>query len=124
MALPAPGGQLPPPLTLTPGWPGFVGGFLGGNNLGWANTPADPNTDPFNPAFINGNGQVLIGQFATTNAPSISGMFRILVVSNNLSTQINVSFFGPAPGALPLLAAAGLFGVRRRRRATRKEAAR
>ncbi len=108
--------QSPPPLTLTPGWPGFGPSFLGGNNLGWANTPADPNTDPFNPAFYLGNGQVLIGQFATTNGAAIVGMFRILVVSNNVSTQINVSFFGPAPGALPLLAAAGFIGTRRSRR--------
>src|SRR5262245_46111747 len=57
------GGQFPAPLTLTPGWPGFVGGFLGGTNLSWAVTPADPNSDAFNPNYISGNGQVLIGQF-------------------------------------------------------------
>ncbi len=116
--------QPAPPLTLTPGWPGFGPSFLGGNNLGWANTPADPNTDPFNPLFINGNGQVLIGQFSTLNTGGlatslpISGMFRILVVSNGVSTQINVSFSGApaAPGALPLLSAAGLILTKRRRR--------
>jgi hypothetical protein len=119
--------QPAPPLTLTPGWAdsdgvpggsGFGNSTLGGNNLGWANTPADPNTDPFNPQFVNGNGQVLIGQFTTTNGTGISGMFRVLVVSNGVSTQLNVSFFHvPSPGALALLGAAGLIGRGRRRRA-------
>jgi hypothetical protein len=107
-----------PPLTLTPGWTGFGPSSIGGTNLGWANTPADPNTDPFNPQFVNGNGQVLIGQFTTTNGTGISGMFRVLVVSNGVSTQLNVSFFHvPSPGALALLGAAGLIGRGRRRRA-------
>ncbi len=105
-------------MTLTPGWPGFGPGSLGGTNLGWANTPADPNTDPFNPAFYQGNGQVLIGQFTSLDATFFVGTFRILVVSNNMATQINVQFFGPAPGTLPLLAAAGLFATRHRPRAT------
>jgi hypothetical protein len=119
--------QPAPPLTLTPGWDaadgipggtGFAPSSLGGTNLGWANTPQDPNTDPFNPLFINGNGQVLIAQFSTTNGTGISGMFRILVVSNGVSTQLNVSFFHvPSPGALALLGTAGLVGRRRRRRA-------
>jgi hypothetical protein len=119
--------QPAPPLTLTPGWAdsdgvpggsGFGNSTLGGNNLGWANTPADPNTDPFNPAFINGNGQVLIGQFTTIGGTGITGMFRVLVTSNGIGTQINVSFshFIPAPGALALMGTAGMVGGRRRRR--------
>ncbi len=110
----------PPPLllTLTPQWPGFQPSSLGGTNLGWAVTPADANSDPFNPLFYLGNGQVLIGQFATTNGTGIGGSFRILVQSNGLSTQLNVSFFHvPSPGALALLGTAGLVGRGRRRRA-------
>jgi hypothetical protein len=119
--------QPAPPLTLTPGWDGADGvpggtGFgassLTGDNLGWANTPADPNTDPFNPLFINGNGSVLIGQFTTLDGTGISGMLRILVTSNGVGTQLNLSFFHvPGPGSLALMGTAGLIGRRRRRRA-------
>ncbi len=113
-----PNGQPAPALTLTPGWPGFGPSALVGNNLGWANTPADPNTDPFNALFINGNGSVLIGQFSTTNGTGISGMLRILVTSDGVGTQLNVSFFHvPGPGALALMGTAGLIGRRRRRQA-------
>jgi hypothetical protein len=118
--------QPAPPLTLTPGWSsadgipggsGFGPSSLVGNNIGWANTPADPNTDPFNPQFINGNGQVLIGQFAVAGM-GITGMFRVLVISNNVSTQMNVMFayFVPAPGGALLMAMAGGAAARRRRR--------
>lgn len=110
-------------LTLTPGWPGFAASSLGlpdplGENMGWAVTPNDPNSDPFNPVYHLGNGQVLIGQFTTTNGSGIGGSFRVLVVSNGVSTQLDVSFFHvPSPGALALLGTAGLVGRRRRRRA-------
>ncbi len=108
--------QSPAPLKLTPGWPGFGPGPLTGTNLGWANTPADPNTDPFNPDFYLGNGQVLIGQFTTLDGTGIVGMFRILVVSNDVATQLNVSFFHvPGPGAPLLLVTCLLSGSRRRR---------
>jgi hypothetical protein len=111
-----PGGQPAPQLSLTPGWPGFGPSSLVGENLGWANTPNDPNTDPFNPNFVNGNGQVLIGQFAANDGFGIVGMFRILVVSNGVSTQMNVSFFHvPGPGAMALVGAAAFLGTRRRR---------
>ncbi len=111
-----PFGQPMPPLWLSPGWPGFGQGSLAGTNLGWASTPDDPNTDPFNPQFINGNGQVLIGQFSTLNGVGIVGMFRVLVISDNVATQLDVSFshIVPGPGAVCLVAAAGLHGRRRK----------
>ncbi len=109
--------QFPPPLVLSPGWPGFGPGSLSGTSLGWSNTAADPNTDPFNPDFYLGNGQILIGQFSTLDGIGIVGMFRVSVISNNVATQLDVSFshFVPGPGALVLIAAAGLAGKRRRR---------
>ena len=72
---------------------------------------------------MSGNGQVLIGQFTapiTPNFPGIVGMFRILVRSNDVATQLNVCFNSvgdpciPSPGALALLGTAGLLGTRRR----------
>ncbi len=122
----APGGQPGDSLVLTPGWPGFEPNFLGGNNIGWAVTQVMPQSDPFNPDFVNGNGAVLIGQFATLNphpGGAVAGMFRILVISNNVGTQINIPFLHhdffpkciPGSGALGLLATAGLLGKRRRR---------
>jgi hypothetical protein len=98
--------QPAPPLTLTPGWAdsdgvpggsGFGPSTLGGDNLSWANTPAAPNTDPFNPAFINGNGSVLIGQFTTLDGTGIVGMLRVLVTSNGVGTQLNVEFSASGP---------------------------
>ena len=117
----APGGQPQDVLNLTPGWPGFTPTALTGTNLGWAVTPNDAQADPFNTAYVNGNGQVLIGQFTVANPlPStrIHGFFRVLVRSNNVATQFNVKFDHavPSPGALALLGTAGLIGTRRRRR--------
>ena len=75
-------------------------------------------SDPFNPNFIAGNGQILIGQFATANGTGISGTMLVGGVSNNMpGFQAVVSFFHvPAPGAAALLATAGLLGAGRRRR--------
>jgi hypothetical protein len=118
-----PGGQPYNSLVLTDGFGYYPfslwnDAFLGGDGIGWAVTPSDPQSDPFNPAYVNGDGQVLIGQFTTLDGTGIAGMFRILVVSNNVATQLNVSFFHvPGPGAVVLLAASGLAGSRRRKRA-------
>ncbi len=113
-----PGGQPNDALVMTPGWPGFGPSVLGGPHvsIGWAVTPSDLQADPFNPAYAAGNGQVLIGQYSTLHGTGIVGQFRILVVSNGVPSQLNVSFshFVPGPGAIALLAIAG--GARRRRR--------
>lgn len=111
-----PGSQFPDALDLSPGWPGFGPSSLGGTSIYWAVSPVDPQSDPFNPDYVGGNGQVLIGQFSTLNGSAIGGMFRISVLSNNVFTLLNVSFFHLAsPGALALLGAAGLLQPRRRR---------
>ncbi len=103
--------------TLGPGWPGFGAASLETDSSGWSVPVDSPQADPFNPDYLNGNGEVLIGQFSTLNGTAISGMFRIVVVSNNVSTQLDVSFFHvPAPGALAFLATCGLVVSRRRRR--------
>ena len=105
-------------LTLTPGWPGFGPSNLDLTNSGWAVTPIEPQADPFNPDFFPGNGQVLIGQYATADGIGIMGTMLMQFFSNGVSEQAIVSFDAqiPTPGALALLGTAGLLGLRRRRR--------
>ena len=97
---------------------GITGTQLFLTNSGWAVTPVDPQTDPFDPAYVQGNGTVLIGQFSTADGTAISGTFLIQYTGNGKAgVQSIVSFFAiPTPGALALLGAAGLIGARRRRR--------
>lgn len=103
-------------MTLGPGWPGFGPASIETDASGWSVPANSPQADPFNPDYLNGNGEVLIGQFSTADGTGIAGMFRILVISNNVATQLNVSFFHvPGPGAPAILAMSGLVGSRRRR---------
>ena len=97
---------------------GITGTQLALTNSGWAVTPVDPQGDPFDPAYVAGNGQVLIAQFATADGTGFSGTFLISYTSNGVpGEQSVVSFFHvPTPGALALLGTAGLLGDRRRRR--------
>ena len=79
----------------------------------------DAQGDPFNPPFsFPGNGQILIGQFSTSNGSAISGTFLLTYDSNGQPFQHSVvSFFHvPGPGALLPLGAVTLVGTRRRRR--------
>lgn len=85
-----PDGQPVDALQFTPGWPGFGPGPLQGNNLGWGVTPNDAQADPFNPNFVFGNGDVLIGQFSTTDGWYVSVAMKILVRSNGVTTQLSV----------------------------------
>ncbi len=118
-----PGGQPEDSLVLTPAWPGFGPSALytGLDNFGWGVTPSNPQADPFNPNFHAGDGHVLIGQYSTADGIGIVGMFRMLVVSNGVSSDLPVSFFHvPCPGALPLLCAAAFTGRAARRAARRR----
>ncbi len=96
--------------------PGLTGNFLGGPNLHWAVIPTNPQGDPFNPEFVNGNGQTLIGQFSTADGTAISGTMLLGYVSNGLAHQTIETFFVPGPGGLPALALFCALGARRRRR--------
>ena len=106
-------------LTLTPGWPGFGPSNLTFTNAGWAVTPNEPQADPFNPDFFDGDGRVLIGQYATADGTGIQGTMLMRFFGNGQhSTQAYVKWEHqiPTPGALSLLGIAGLVGLRRRRR--------
>lgn len=112
-----PGGQFPDNLELTPGWPGFGPSSLGGTALAWQVMANDPQANPFNPDYVNGNGQVLISQFSTADGTGITGMFKILAISNGTTMQFNVTFFHvPGPGAMALLATSALWWRPRPRR--------
>lgn len=111
-------GQPNDALGLTPGWPGFGPSSLKGTELGWFLLPDDPQGDPFDPNYFPGNGQVLIGQFATADGTGIMGTMLLQYISNGDFGETVVSFDlqVPAPGAFALLAVAGLLGTGRRRR--------
>jgi len=102
----------------SPGFPGFVGNFLGGTNLGWFVTPNSPLAVP------DASGRVLIAQLTIDVAtePGATGISGSMLVQwddpNGNTTQQSASFDHPipAPGALALLGMAGLMGTRRRRR--------
>ncbi len=97
------------------GLPPIAGSVFSSTGSGWGVTPLDPQGDPFNTDYSSGNGQILIGQFATIDGTAIHGMMAIHVVSNDAVRQLAVSFYHvPGPSALWLLGAAGLLGSRRR----------
>ncbi len=112
----------PDATVITPGFPPLTGTSLSTDASGWAVTPIDPQGDPFNSDYGGpGNGQILIGQFATADGTGFSGTMLTKAVSNGIVGTYVVSFFHvPAPGALALLGTAGLLGARRRRRRSRK----
>ncbi len=116
----APGAQPKDNTALSPGFPpGITGSVLETNAAGWGIGALELQSDPFNAPFsFPGNGQIIIGQFSTTNGTAISGEFLIQYTSNGVQfQQLVVSFFHvPGPGALALLGLAGLMGTRRRRR--------
>ncbi len=104
---------------IPPGFPtGITGSVLECVGCGWGVEPLDNQGNPFHPDTFPGNGQVLIGQYSTSNGTAISGSFLIQYTSNGVQSQQSVvSFFHvPGPGALAPLGLAGLMGTRRRRR--------
>ena len=114
---PAGPGQNEDEVVITPGFPGLDGTSISTTTSGWAVSPTYPQSDPFNPDFFAGDGNVLIGQFATANGTGISGTMILRFVANGVPGSQNIVSFVhvPGPGALWLLGATGLLGGRRRR---------
>ncbi len=116
----APGAQPKDNLVISAGFPlPITGSVLETSSEGWAVSPLEAQGDPFDSVnSFPGNGQILIGQFSTSNGTAISGTFLMQFTSNGAQfQQAVVSFFHvPSPGALALLGTAGLIGARRRRR--------
>ena len=108
--------EFPDATVITPGFPtGITGTQLFTDESGWSVTPIDPQGDPYNTDYSSGNGQILIGQFATIDGTAIHGTMAMHAVSNGVVRQHAVSFYHvPGPGALWLLGAACLLGSRRR----------
>ena len=89
-------------------------------NGSWAILGPMPQGNPFDPInSFPGNGQILIGQFSTSQGTAILGTFLLQYQSDGVVTASVEGFAWvlPTPGALGLLGAAGLMGCRRRRRA-------
>ncbi len=112
------GGGQPQDFTfMTPGWPGFGPSSLTTMSSGWLVPPFSPQGDPFNPAFVAGDGRTLIAQLATTDGTAFEGTVLVSFMSGGLpgSTQASFTHVIPAPGTLALLGIAGLCSRRRRR---------
>ena len=105
-------------LTITPGMLLIAGSVWGFDDAGWAVTPENPQSNPFDPGNVGDGGQILIAQFSTLTGTEIHGTLFLQFTSNGVAgVQALVGFTSiPAPGALALLGAAGMVGLRRRRR--------
>ncbi len=102
---------------MTPFWPGFGPSSLTTMSEGWFVPPFSPQADPFNPAFVAGDGRTLIAQLATTDGVGFEGTVFVQFMSGGLpgATQSSFTHVIPTPGTLALLGIAGLCGRRRRR---------
>ncbi len=102
---------------MTPFWPGFGPSSLTTMSEGWLVPPFSPQADPFNPAFVAGDGRTLIAQLATTDGGGFEGTVLVQFMSGGLpgATQSSFTHVIPAPGTLALLGIVGLWGRRRRR---------
>ena len=102
---------------MTPFWPGFGPSSLTTPSEGWLVPPFSPQADPFNPAFVAGDGRTLIAQLATTDGVGFEGTVFVQFMSGGLpgATRSSFTHVIPTPGTLALLGMAGLCGRRRRR---------
>ena len=100
----------------SPGLPIIEGTQFATTTSAWAVIPDAAQADPFNSDYGGpGNGQALLGQFATADGSAIQGTMLIGYFSNGVSIDVIVSFYHvPGPGALWLFGVAGLLGSRRR----------
>ncbi len=99
---PGNGGQPTNNTSFKPGWPGFGTNTLSTTGSAWFVTPNDPQGDPFNPAYVAGNGQILIAQFTVRDIDgdgfvALSGSMLLQVVSNGQTIDVPVSFFCSPP---------------------------
>ncbi len=98
----------PDATTLAPGLPLIAESVFQTTASGWGVTPIDRQGDPFNTDYSSGNGQILIGQFATADGTGFSGTMLLRVVANGKVGRTYLSFYHvvPAPGVVGLLGVA------------------
>jgi hypothetical protein len=98
----------------------IAGSSLSVTHGAWAVVPPTaPQANPFDPVnSYPGNGQILIGQFSTTNGIGITGAFLMQYTSDGVVTATTEGFVHPfpTPGALGLFGLAGLLSTRSRHR--------
>jgi len=112
------GGQPLDLMFMVPGWPGFGPSSLVVTDSAWTALPSAPQANPFDPAYVAGDGRVLIAQLATINGTGFEGTVLLQYMSGGMPGQAVASFTHviPGPGSLALLAIAGFCRGRRRRR--------
>jgi hypothetical protein len=74
------------------GWPGFSDSTVLVTDVGWQVPQSDPQGDAFNPAFVAGDGRVLIGQFSTADGFRIEGKILVQYQINGVSELTEVEF--------------------------------
>ena len=99
------GGQTEDFMFTTPLWPGFGPSSLELIADAWAVLPFAAQGDPFNPAFVAGDGRTLIAQLATTDGTGFEGSVLVQYLSGGLpgATYASFTHIIPAPGTLALL---------------------
>jgi len=87
------GVNVPDQLTLTPTFPSDFGpGPFILTNDSWAVTPANAQSNPFDPTYAYGDGRLLLAQFTTTNGTGIQGEFLTREFSADIGVLNFVTF--------------------------------
>jgi len=108
--------NVPDQLTLTPTFPDIGTGPFILTNDSWAVTPANAQSNPFNPTYAAGDGSILIGQFSSADTSTFAGVWLWRAASNGVVIQgVQSFYYVPGGAGWVVIGVAGLGGRRRKR---------